>query len=256
MTSTSNKGVKSVDTMFDIVETLRRLNGAGITDVADELGLAKSTVHAHLATLLRHEYVVAEDGEYRIGLKFMDLGIHARDRLPLSSVGKPILDQVAQETEEMGWLVVEEHGQAVYLRKATGKRAVQTHSRVGKRVHLHYPAAGKAILSALPNEVVRDIVDRHGLPPKTDRTITDLDELFAELDRIRERGVAFNEGEELQSIRAVGVPIVFEGEVLGSISVSGPSKRMTGERFRETLPELLLGAANEIELKLAYQQNQ
>lgn len=247
--------LKSAEKMFSIIECLQRHGETGVTEISGETGFPKSTVHAHLTTLEQNDYVVKDDGCYRLGLRFLEHGMRARDQLLVSQVASSTLKQVAEETGEMVWLVVEEHGLGVYVKKAVGERAVQTHPRMGKRLHLHYLAAGKSILAELPKERVRAIVDRHGLPQRSEATITDSELLFEELESITDRGVAFNRGEELRGVRAVGAPIVHDGTVWGSISVAGPTERMTGERFNELLPEIVLGATNEIELRLAYELN-
>lgn len=247
--------LKSAEKMFDIIECIQRFGDAGVTEISVETGFPKSTVHAHLMTLERNDYVVKEEGTYRLGLRFLEHGMRARDHLIVTQVSSSTLKQVAEETGEMVWLVVEEHGLAAYVKKAVGDRAVQTHPRMGKRLHLHYLAAGKAILAEFPEERVRAIIEQHGLPQRSEATITDPDDLFEELKVISNRDVAFNRGEEIRGVRAVGAPIIHDGEVWGSISVAGPTKRMTGERFNEQLPETVLGATNEIELRLAYELN-
>jgi DNA-binding IclR family transcriptional regulator len=87
----------------------------------------------------------------------------------------------------------------------------------------------------------------------TDRTITDEDELFAELDRVRERGYSTNNEENIEGIRAVGVPVMHsEGRPIGALSISGPVHRMKGEWFDREIPDLLLGTTSELQLNIAY----
>jgi len=109
------------------------------------------------------------------------------------------------------------------------------------------------MLAEMPRNRVEAILDRHGLPGATENTLTSRETLFETLDTIRERGYAFNDGEEVEGIRAVGMAIVTDDDVHGALSVSGPSNRVQGERFRDELPEILSGAVNEIELKLTYE---
>lgn len=95
------------------------------------------------------------------------------------------------------------------------------------------------------------IIDRHGLPGRTDRTITDRERLYEELETVRERGFARNDGEEVRGIRAVGAPILTgDDSVLGAISISGPESRLQGDRFEEELPTRVMSAANVIEVNL------
>jgi DNA-binding IclR family transcriptional regulator len=98
---------------------------------------------------------------------------------------------------------------------------------------------------------VRDIVDEQGLVRQTENTLTDTDELFAELETIRERGYAVNDEEEIRGMRSVGVPIRgIDGDVCGAVSVTGPAARLTGERFESELPDLVMQTANLIEVNL------
>jgi len=253
---TSNKTgrtVKTTETAFTIIEGLEELDGARVTELADHLGLADSTVHSHLATLLEMGYVVKEGDQYQIGSRFLNLGEAAKERKEAFDLVKPKVEQLAEETEERCQFIVEEHGRGVYLHRETGSRAVWTDSGLGRRIYLHSTAAGKTVLATLSDERVEEIIERWGLPPLTDQTITDPDELFAELETVREQGFATNVEESTEGLRAVGVPIVDgDGKLVGALSVSGPSHRMKGEWFESEIPNLLLGTANELELNLKY----
>ena len=159
-------------------------------------------------------------------------------------------DQLARETECRAVFVVEENGRGVYMYTYSGKHAVWKYSTVGKRFHLHQTAAGKAILSQLPRERVIDIVEEWGLPASTENTTTDRSVLLEELDAIEDRGVAFNNEEQLNGVKAVGVPVDdSDGRVVGAFSVASPANRMTKDRFNEEIPKTLLGVANEFELE-------
>jgi DNA-binding IclR family transcriptional regulator len=161
---------------------------------------------------------------------------------------------MAEATGERVQFVIEEHGLGIYLHtEASDENAVMIDRRDGVHRHLHSTAAGKAILAELPTARVDDVIAEHGLPAETDQTIVDRVSLNAELDRIHEAGVSYNDEESVEGLRAVGVPVFRpDGVILGAFSVSGPSNRLTGDRFREEIPSLLLGHANEIELNLRY----
>jgi DNA-binding IclR family transcriptional regulator len=177
----------------------------------------------------------------------------ARDRYTLFREAQPKVDDLAEETEEKIWCAVEEHGRSVHIYGARGKHSVRTHARVGHRNYLHQHAAGKAILANLPDARVTDIVETHGLPARTPHTITDPDELRAELDTVAERGYAFNFEESVEGLHAVGAPITDgDGTAIGAISISGPANRLDGTLLREDLPALLLGTVNEITINLAH----
>lgn len=250
----SRRTIKTTETVFDVVESLLTTNGATVTELADRLDIAKSTAHAHLSTLEQREFIVRNENSYRLSLRFLELGIHVRDQIELSRVAEPLLTKLADETGEAIWLIVKEHGWAVYLNKAMGEDALQIKSIIGERSHLHYLAAGKALLAHIPREQVKSIIAQRGLPSRTNHTITDPDELFTELEEIRERGYAFNENEEIDGVRGVGVPICADDYAIGAVGIGAPENRLRGTRFREQVPNQLLGAANEIELRITYSE--
>lgn len=245
--------VKSAATLLSVVEGIRELDGGRVTELADHLGIGKSTAHRHLSTLQAHDYVVKEDDEYHLGLRLLGLGEYVRERNPVYGMARPVVDQLAEATEERALFMTEEHGRAVYLYRGVGAHAVRTNSTTGTRRYLHTIAGGKAMLAHLPEERVDEIVDRWGLPAETENTITDREELAAELERVRERGVAFNREECIEGLQAVATPVLApDGSVVGALSVSGPAHRMKGEWLETEIPDLLLGSANELELNLKY----
>lgn len=245
--------IKTADTLFAIIQELQEQDGAGVTELAHAVGMAKSTVYDHLATLEQKEYVVKEGDTHRLGLRFLDHGMYIRNVVGMEDVVRPAIEQLAADVGEAVWFVVEEHGYAVFLYKAFGDRAVQTHARVGSRSTLHNLAAGKAILANFPDERVEEIIETHGLPERTEHTITDSEKLFKKLMEIKETGVAYEQDETVLGVSSVAAPIFFETEVKGAIAVIGPSNRIDGSRLRKSLPELIRGATNEIELKMTYE---
>ncbi|WP_226043074.1 IclR family transcriptional regulator [Natrinema sp. DC36] len=255
MGNSPNRRVKTTDTLFKIIATLQSMDGASLAELTNELEFAKSTIHGHLATLESNEYVVRIDNVYELSLKFLEHGMFVKNNRPITRVGNPILEDLADETGEVAWLIVEEHGKAVYLDKTMGEKAVQTHASVGGRARLHHLATGKLILAYLSDERVEEIIDRHGLPELTPHTITDRDELQAELKRIRDDGIALNDKETIDGLRAIGAPVLGENTIHGAICVSGPANRLTTKRCHDEIKPLLLEATNELELKLQYPQN-
>lgn len=246
--------IGSVEQTLDIVAHLRDAGRTSVTEIADATDCAKSTAHRHLETLVAEEYVVRDGDEYALGLKFLEHGELARSRDPRYALAAEKVQAVAEETDERAQLIVEEHGRGVYVHRATGENAVDVNTHLGKRVPLHASAAGLSILSELPTERVEAIMDERGLPARTPETITDRETLFEELEVVRDRGYSFNDQGFVNGLRAVGVPITGRDDaVVGGLSVAGPINRFRGDRFREELPSLLLGVANELELKIAYE---
>lgn len=236
-----------------VINSLREMDGAGVTELANKIGISKSTAHDHLTTLQQHNLVVkeGEGGDYYLSLGFFELGEYARRRHKIYSVARPQIDMLASETGELANLMVEEQGKGVYLYRSRGENAVTLDTYTGTRRYLHWTALGKAILSELPESKVNDIIDQHGLPASTSQTISDPDDLFDELDKIREEGIAKCNQERVKGLQCTAAPITSNADrVLGAISVAVPTTRMQDKDFRQRVPELVLEAANVIEINV------
>ena len=245
--------ITATRTSLRIVEALKRLDGAGTTAVANDLGIAKSTVHNHLQTLEDEGYITNEGSAYHVGLRFLELGEYKRNRMDIYEKARPEVASLAEKTGEMANAAVEEHGEGVYITRAEGSEAVSVDTYAGKRVNLHCTALGKTILAMLPEGRVDEIIDTHGLPARTENTITDRAELKAELADIRERGHAYDREERLPGLRCVAAPVTSEdGDPVAALSVSGPTSRIKGDLFHEEIPEMLQSAVNVVEINLVY----
>ena len=249
-TENNGRRLQTTTTSLAVIEQLRELDGARVTELATEMDLAPSTVHAHLATLVDEDYVVKSGDIYHLSLQFLGLADYVRNRRKAYRIAESYTEQLAEETDCRAVFAVEENGRGVYMYTYSGKHAVWTYSTVGKRFYLHQTAVGKAILSRLSTDRVERILDRWGLPAATENTITDRTVLFEQLDAVKERGCSFNHEEQLEGVKAVGVPVEDrDGQVAGAFSVASPANRVTEERFEEDLPTILLGVANEFELE-------
>ncbi len=249
---TTRPGVKSDETLLSIIDYLGDVDGAGVTEIAAHLNLAKSTVHDHLTSMVEYGFIVKRDHEYQLGLEFFNVGQSVRNRFDIYRATEPVIDSLYDQTEEMVWLFTHENGRVMCIDGCAGNTNIDANSLIGSWAYMHCNSSGKAILSQLPESEVEAIIDDHGLPVQTSNTITDSDELFTELERIREQGYALNLGEDLEGIHAVGVPLVFEGEVKGALSIAGPAHRVDLDRCENELAEILFAARNDIELNLAY----
>ncbi|EJN57594.1 IclR family transcriptional regulator [Halogranum rubrum] len=251
-TNGSPRRIKSDITLLRILQSLQQSGGQTITELADELSLAKSTVHAHVHTLAEEGYLIESENGFELGLRMLDLGGTVQDRY-LPELIRQKVDELAIETEERAQFVVEQDGVGVHLYCSYGKNAVQTNVWVGRHFPLHISAAGKAILAYLPEERRESVLQGEHVA-FTEHTITDTEAIRAELEEIRANEYAINQQESTRGLRAVGVPIMNrDDEILGAISISGPTHRIKGTVLHEEIPDLILGVANEIELRLAFQ---
>lgn len=244
--------VQTTETTFEIIEALKDLGAATLSTVARELEMSKSTARTHLRTLHKHDYVVMDDdGVFRLSLEFFDTGERVRNRFSIYEPAVPIIDELAEKTNEKAQIMIEENNTGYYIYRMKGRQGVNTRS--GRRAELHCTSAGKAALAFMDRARVEEILDENGLPRHTERTITDREEFLEELDDIRERGFAFNDEERLKGLRAIGAPILDEDDsVLGAVSLSGPTTHIRGERFRDELPELVMQSADVIHIRTQY----
>ena len=245
--------VKAAKISLEIVEVLRELDGAGVSEVARQLDRPTSTIHDHLRTLEQEEYLVKEGDEYRVSTRFLQLGDQARSRKKVFRIARSEIDELAEKTGEHANLMIEEHGLGVFLYRSRGPDAVRLDTHSGMRVTLQTTALGKTIMAFRPRAEVEEILDRHGLPEVTANTISDRDELFDTLDQVRERGYAYDDEERVKGMRCVAAPITDEdGRAIAAVSVSGPKSRMREERFTSDIPDQILRSVNVIEVNMTH----
>lgn len=249
----SGRRIKASETMFSIIEVLREHGRLGVTELSDILGISKGNAHHHLATLRDHGYVVKEDGKYAVGLEFFVVGVDTRSRYPIYQAARDELPDLAAETGETAWCMVEENGEGVFIDGYASGAPLSSDAVIGTRKPLHVSSAGKAILANLPEDRREAIIERDGLEAMTENTVTDRDELRRELETIRDRGFSLNLEEDVGGIHAVGAPVLdADSRVVGAISVGGTATRLTEEYCERELVPLLKATADDIELNLAY----
>lgn len=245
--SEAKNPIKAVETAITIIETLKLMDGASITEITEQTDVSKGTVHNHLSTLCQHDLAVHRDGKYYPGLRFFEIGEYTRRQLEIYELAVPEVDKLAEETGELASLLVEEHGRGIYLYRSQGDQALQLDTQIGSRVPLHTTGLGKSILSHIPERRVNEIIENRGLSKLTSNTITTKEALFEELDIVREQGVAIDREERTAGVTCVAAPVqTNDGKVLGSVSIAGPISRMKGETVESEAPDLVQNAAKVI----------
>lgn len=245
----NKRTVKSDETMITIIEVLCERESATLSEIADRLNMAKSAVFKHLTTLRQQRFVVKDDDEYRLGLRFLGVGQLARERRSVYEISKPKVNQLAEETGEAALCVIEENEVGVFLCRDDGNHAVEHDAWSGKAMHLHYLSAGLAMMAYMPDEKVGTIIDKYGLPQKTEQTIADTDRLFEELEKIRQQRIYIDHDESVEGLSTVSAPLLDDsGSPIAGLTIAGPTQRFTEEYIQNELRTPLLTAANEAEL--------
>ena len=242
----------SVQRAFEVVDALDRLQGAGPSELADHLGLSKSTAHVYLRSLQSAGYAVNRNGEYRLSHQFFTTGSRQLQRNALFQATEGEVATLAADTDEVAVLLEEERGKTVILRQHAGDRSLDIGSYPGMELPIHTHVSGKIFLAHMSPERRESVLDRHGLPPVTDRTLTDRAALDAELEAIRDRGHAFDWDEHVVGMGGVGVPIFVDGDLEGALAVTGPTGRIKDEEYRSELLQHLHGAVDSIIVKYKF----
>lgn len=248
--------IKSADRVCDILKFFRTTGSATVSEVAEAIDLSPGTAHTYLATLESRGLVQQDkDGKYRLGLELLPYGEHVRVQNELYQAAETEVQRLAHNSGACAHLMTERNGKLIILQEAFSENAIGTDFHPRKRDRpeslLHCTAAGKAILAFLPDYRIAEILHDRELVSHTSSTITDEEELAAELEAVRERGFALNDQEHMRGIRAVGTPILDDGDhVLGAISLSGSASNWRDDRFREELPKTVMRVANAIEVNI------
>jgi DNA-binding IclR family transcriptional regulator len=260
MTTDAAKGlVGSLLHGLEILDMFERDRPAiGIGEMAQQLGLHRSTTSRLAATLATAGYLesAGEPGRYRLSGKLAALGELVVSDGQARRTALPYLRDLVRDLGETGHLAILEGDEAVTVEVVDGWQTVRMHSWVGKRSPAHCSSMGKALLAGLTADEVEARYPGTRLEARTDKTITDRDELERHLAEIRERGYAVDREELEPHLCCVAAPIFDRtGAVVASISVSGPDSRIdeasiasTADAVRHTAWQISarLGAPGDI----------
>lgn len=223
----------------------------GLGEVAEGLGLHKSTAHRFLMVLERHRMVDrTSSGKFRLGLRLFDYGNRAIEQYDLRECAQRHMRKLVQEVEETVHLCVLENMHMVYIDKLEPERSVRMISRVGSSSPVHCTAVGKAILSQMSVEDATEIVKRLRLEKMTKKTLVTRETLMQEIARTRRRGYAVDDEEREEGVRCVAVAIQDTvGNPVAAVSISGPAFRVTGRKltlFVEKLMDCVKGIRKDM----------
>jgi DNA-binding IclR family transcriptional regulator len=215
-------------------------------EVAAALGVPRSTAYRLLATLRRKGFLQQAGGaRLGIGPRLAALAVVARSGFDLSSLARPVLEELARASRETAFLTERAGNFAVCTERCESREPLRLVLDRGERVHMHAGAAGKVILAWL-SDAERDAILRKPRPAYTDRTQTDLGAILSALRRIRELGYAYTEGETIAGSAGICVPVLNASQhLLGALSLTGPAFRFT-ERVALGHLEALNAAARRI----------
>lgn len=218
--------VQSLDRTFELLE---RLADAGrpvsLSELAEASGLPMPTVHRLLKFLTGEGYVRQEpDKRYALGLRLIRLG-QAASR-GLGTWATPFLAGLVDRFGETANMAILQGDSVVYVAQVASPQSMRMFTEVGKVVMPHCTGVGKAILTELPDRDVVALLERTGMPARTEHTIVTPQEMVRVLGEARKAGYALDDGEQELGVRCIAVPVTGL-PFLAALSVSGPSGRVT-----------------------------
>ena len=245
--------VKSLKKALEILNCFEEKQPLGVTELSERMGLYKSNVHNILSTFEATGYVEKDKdtGKYYLGMGVIRLARSVEDRFSFHAVARPLMQQLADRTNETVYITVP-MGRCVYYLDAAYPGTSSTLFVGSIRYatgYMHATSSGKAMLASMPEEALKEYL-RHPLEKSTDMTITEPEQLAAEIEEVRRRGYATDNMEMDVGINCVGVAIRDrKGDVVGALSVSGPSPRFYEERLHQ-IADMLKATVREIECKI------
>lgn len=230
----------------------KQVKALSVKEMSDLSGYNNSTIFRIIKNLEDVAYLERdpESQKYKLGFGLYYLGTLAESHTLIRQIAKPYLERLNEECEETVHLAVMHRGQALYLEKIESKKVLQVISRIGTKLPCHCSGVGKVLLAALPPDKLEQILTEKGLPRFTVNTITDLQNLYGELNSIRQNGYAIDNEEIEAGLKCIAAPIRDpEQGVVAAVSISAPKDRFDSEF--SAFKFLIVKIANEISYMIA-----
>jgi DNA-binding IclR family transcriptional regulator len=252
----SNYIIQSVAHALDVLEEFRgETDELGVTELSKKLKLHKNNVFRLLATLESRGYIEQNKAteNYRLGLKALELGQTFIKQMGLLRQAKPILEKIVGNCNETAYVAIFKEGSVVYLDVVETDMTVRVVSRVGSRLPAYCTASGKVHLAFMSEDEINELLPNRQLKGYTSTTITDRETLKELLKTVADKGYAIDDEEMDLGVRCVAAPIRdYTRRIVGAISVSGPTMRLSNERIEKEIIPLVQGAAEELSSRLGY----
>ncbi|MDY0395771.1 IclR family transcriptional regulator [Virgibacillus halophilus] len=205
-----------------------------LRDIADQANMPKPTVYRLLTALESLDYIhkVGDTGNYRLGLKLLELGRLVSDQLEVRTVAFPFMQQLAMKINEAVHLVIANQNQATYIEKVDSNQALRLFTKVGKSSPLHIGSGPKLLFAFMSAEKQIEIMRHLMSAGQGQKSFLKEDELFDQLQKIRDTGYAYSIGEQDEDTTGISYPIYdFRNHVVASLTVSGLSSHFIGKNL-------------------------
>jgi DNA-binding IclR family transcriptional regulator len=247
--------VNSADPMNSVLGKVRPIleaftaddSALSLAELVRRSGVAKATVHRLAQELVTWGLLEREGCDYRLGLRLFELGQRVHRQRILREAVQPYMEDLLLITRETIHFAIPDSLDVVYLDKIFPHRGLNAESRVAGRLPLYCTGTGKAILAHSPPSLFVDVV-RNGLKPITRHTVVSPGRLRAQLDRIRDDGIALETEEIRLGYASLAVP-VFAGRttaLVGALSITAPTYRMDASGHATALRTAALGIGRSL----------
>ncbi|MCU4975055.1 IclR family transcriptional regulator [Halobacteria archaeon AArc-m2/3/4] len=256
VTNLDGAQAKTTITSFRIIRALNAHGNAGVSELAEELEMAKGTIHKHLTTLRELGFVVKDEQGYRLSVSFLELGVAVRARMPIYDISHEPLQKLAEATGKVASLVIKEHGYGVYISRVTEESTSDIEIQEGERIPLHATASGKAILAYTPEEY-RDQILEQNLQRFTKDTVTNRDDLYDELQRVYNNRIAHEHNEFRSNRVATAAPITdLNGDAVAAVTVSKFAEESDEKMTNPDVTSLLSSTADFVQNRYHIRSNE
>ena len=251
--------IERASTIFDALS--QNPQGMSVKNLSEKVSLPMGTTHRLLASLAYFGFVTQDlvSKKYHLGFKLVNLANALLEQIDLRTVARPHLKDLARKVKETIHLVILDQKEALFLDRVESSEdrlGLQMVSKVGMRTPAHCCGVGKVLLAALSEKELDDLIEAKGLPKRTEKTITDSDQLKLHLEAVRNQGYAVDDEEEDLGTRCVAAPIRNElGHVIAAVSISGSTIRNTWKKIIDTMKDQVMDTAFEISLQLGFQED-
>jgi len=238
--------VAALDKGLGILKSLAKAGETGLTELALATGNAPSTAHRMLTTFQQHGIVEfrEESQTWTIGVEAYRIGTSFSQRTNIVLAGRPIMRELMELTGETANLGIADGGEVVFISQVESRHTIRAFYSTGTRGPMHTSGIGKALLAQMPRDQLEEVLRKTGLPTFTPKSISKPDELFTDLERIRQRGWSIDDEERNIGMRCLAAPVWNEfGEAIAGLSISGPTDRLNVEKLGEFGPSVKRAAA-------------
>lgn len=246
--------IQIVEHALDLLEQFHDdVDELGIAELSRRLKLHKNKVFRLIATLESRHYIEQNTAteNYRLGLKNLELGQAVIKHMGLIRLARPVQEALVRKCRETSYLATMKDFQIVYLDAVESDLSLRVVPNLGEKLPIYCTAAGKVLAASLNEEILQKYIRTSELKRFTPNTICDPAELANQLRSIADLGYAVDNEELNEGVKCVSAPIVdYTRQVVGAVSISGPSMRLTAERMDHELIPLVTKAAEEISCRL------